>query len=413
MNTIHKYLETWAEPEVPKGLYRSTFFPKKENRYYYCAVIPLYGEASLWLEQGLSSLLKAAEAVQSKTLLIAVLNRHELSESWVRAENESTLQFLNQFPKTPIPDFPLMTLYELNSQVDLILLNHNEEPHLFHSKEGVGKARKLGCDLALALTTTPILNCKYIHTTDGDAIVDPDYFEIEASTQADILLHPYTHVGDYEQMEALRIYEESLRYYVAGLKYANSPYAHESLGSTIATTPECYAKVRGFPKRNAAEDFYFLNKAVKVGKLHQSDKGLVKLLGRKSDRVPFGTGVGTEKIFQKMQENKPITFYHPKCFEVLKNLNAVIADWSESPEKKVDRKSLTLSIVGEVEIGDKDSLEEILETLGFFEILETAKAQRTSSEAILKHAHESWDGFKTLKLVHAIRERLLPSVGLR
>ena len=411
MKTVLKYLDTFAEQELPRGIYRNAFFPKKNRSYVHCAVIPLYGE-SRWLNQGLPSLLTAAAQVKGSTLLIGVVNRHELSEPEVRADNQLTLDHFKSFPQIPIPDFPLMTLVELNSQVDLILLNHNEEPHLFSSKEGVGKARKLGCDLALALSTTPTLSVKYIHTTDGDAIVAPDYFSMETNFDSDVLLHPYLHVGDYEQMEALRLYEFSLRHYVAGLKFAGSPYAHESLGSTIAIKPHCYAAVRGFPKRNAAEDFYLLNKAVKTGSLYQSEQGLVRLVGRESRRVPFGTGVGTEKIWQKLVHHQVPTFYHPNCFEITKNVCAVLEQWSQNLESSPNRKEITRTIRGSIEIKDLERLENILDQLGFFTILETAKKQRKSPEAILKHSHESWDGFKTLKFIHGLREYFFPEVTL-
>jgi len=410
LKTILKYLETFSEKEIPRGLYRQTFFPKKTNVYFHCAVIPLYGE-SLWCELGLPSLLQAAEKVNKKTLLIAVINRHELSNEEIRKQNEKTLSYFESFPKTFFPDSSLIKLYELSTEVDVLVLNHNDEPNLFSSKEGVGRARKLGCDMALALSTTPLLSIRYIHTTDGDAVVDEDYFEIEKTSQTDVLLHPYTHIGDYEQMAALKLYEQSLRYYVAGLKYANSPYAHESLGSTIAITPECYAAVRGFPKRNAAEDFYLLNKAVKVGTLEQANQGLVKLIGRISDRVPFGTGVGTEKIWQKMKENRPITFYHPQTFVLVKNLISVLESWSQTSDSLPDRKQLTQSIQGDAPLANFERLEPLLDSLGFFRILETAKQQRTNPQAILKHLHESWDGFKTLKFIHGIRDHFLPEVS--
>ena len=410
MNTRIKYLDTFGEPEVPKGLFRSVFFPKPQERYSHCAIIPLYGEP-LWVENGLPSLIKAAETQAHKTLLIGVINRHELSHPSVKEENRNTLEFFKRFNSVLIPDFPLVTLVELSQQIDLLILNHNEEPNLFSSKEGVGKARKLGCDLALALTTTPILKCRYLHTTDGDAIVEPDYFQVEESSEAAVLLHPYTHVGDYKHTEALKLYELSLRYYVAGLKYANSPYAHESLGSTIAVTPDCYAKVRGFPKRNAAEDFYFLNKAAKVGSIEQATQGLVKLIGRESDRVPFGTGVGTQKIWQKMEKQQPITFYDPKSFEVIKNLILVLKTWSLGDETTPDPTTITRAICGNSSIQDMHPLQNLLQSLSFFEILETAKRQRSSPEAVLKHCHESWDGFKTLKFIHGLRDLFFPEVG--
>lgn len=409
MKSTLKYLDTFSEREIPRGLYRETFFPKKEKRYDHCGVIPLYGE-TFWLEEGLPSLLKAANKTTGNTLLIAVINRHELSEDWVRLKNIETLDYFNAFPQTRFPDTPLMTLTEYAPRLDLILLNHNEEPNLFSSKEGVGKARKLGCDLALALSTTSVLNCRYIHTTDGDAIVDEDYFSMESTSTADVLLHPYNHIGDYEQMKALKLYEQSLRYYVAGLKYANSPYAHESLGSTIAITPKCYAAVRGFPKRNAAEDFYLLNKAVKVGRLEQSTQGRVTLVGRHSDRVPFGTGVGTDKIHQKLLNKLPVTFYHPSSFDVIKNVNETFSRWSDNTDIIPNRTSITKQVRGNVSIEDLAQLESLLDSLGFFKVLKTAKEERHTPQAVLKHLHESWDGFKTLKLIHGLRDYFLPEL---
>jgi hypothetical protein len=409
LNTRLKYLDNFGEIEVPKGLFRTIFFPKPQERYSHCAIIPLYGEP-LWVENGLPSLIKAAEATGQKTLVIGVINRHELSPISIQEENRETLNFINRFKSLSIPDFPLMTLYELSPKTDLLILNHNEEPNLFSSKEGVGKARKLGCDLALALTTTPILNCNYLHTTDGDAVVDLDYFQIEKSSEAAVLLHPYSHFGVYKQSEALTLYEFSLRYYVEGLKYANSPYAHESLGSTIAVTPDCYAKVRGFPKRNAAEDFYFLNKAAKVGTIEQASLGWVKLKGRESDRVPFGTGVGTDKIWQKMEQQQPVTFYDPKSFLVVKNLNLAIKSWSEDKEMVPDASKITRAICLSTSTNDLERMQILLRSLSFFEILETAKAQRKSPEAVFKHCHESWDGFKTLKFIHGLRDNFFPEV---
>ncbi|GIR63469.1 MAG: hypothetical protein CM15mP68_1350 [Pseudomonadota bacterium] len=44
-----------------------------------------------------------------------------------------------------------------------------------------------------------------------------------------------------------------------------SAYAYPTLGSTISVHAQSYARVRGYPKRNAGEDFYLLNK---LNKLH-------------------------------------------------------------------------------------------------------------------------------------------------
>ncbi len=72
---------------------------------------------------------------------------------------------------------------------------------------------------------------------------------------------------------ATQLYELSLRYYVAGMKFARSPYAFHTIGSSMAVSPVHYARVRGFPKREAGEDFYLLNKLAKLGSVLELDRG--------------------------------------------------------------------------------------------------------------------------------------------
>ena len=60
---------------------------------------------------------------------------------------------------------------------------------------------------------------------------------------------------------AIICYEIFLHYYVLGLKYANSPFAFHTIGSTMICDHESYIKVEGMNKKKAAEDFYFHGKA--------------------------------------------------------------------------------------------------------------------------------------------------------
>src|SRR5690606_17786041 len=95
---------------------------------------------------------------------------------------------------------------------------------------------------------------------------------------------------------ALVLYEISLRSYEYGLAYAGSPYAFQTLGSTLALNPAAYAKVRGFPKRLAGEDFYILNKLIKIGPIYLRNDRCLQIKDRPSQRVPFGTGTSVFKI---------------------------------------------------------------------------------------------------------------------
>ena len=99
-----------------------------------------------------------------------------------------------------------------------------------------------------------------------------DYFDRASKVprnHASALVYPFIHRGeeDVALARAIQLYEISLRYYVLGLASAGSPYAHHTVGSTLAVDAISYAKVRGVPKRTAAEDFYLLGKLAKIGKV--------------------------------------------------------------------------------------------------------------------------------------------------
>src|SRR5213594_3575687 len=94
---------------------------------------------------------------------------------------------------------------------------------------------------------------------------------------------------DPKVAEAIAAYELHLRYYVRALRYAGFPYAHHTIGSCMAVRADVYKKQGGMNKRQAGEDFYFLQKIIPLG--HFTDLTETKVIpsSRPSDRVPFGT----------------------------------------------------------------------------------------------------------------------------
>ena len=63
-----------------------------------------------------------------------------------------------------------------------------------------------------------------------------------------------------------------------------------TVGSAFAVTADAYVKRGGMNRRQAGEDFYFLQNLVQVGKVGQVNSAKVFPSARLSDRVPFGTG---------------------------------------------------------------------------------------------------------------------------
>ena len=87
-----------------------------------------------------------------------------------------------------------------------------------------------------------------------------------------------------------------MQFYVQALAVNGSAYAYPTLGSTISVHAQSYARVRGYPKRNAGEDFYLLNKLNKLHPVQVLQQPVIEVQARLSSRVTFGTGPALQKI---------------------------------------------------------------------------------------------------------------------
>ena len=85
-------------------------------------------------------------------------------------------------------------------------------------------------------------------------------------------------------------YEIYMRFYALNMWRIKSPYSFTALGSAIALPVHVYLKLGGLTPRTSGEDFYFLQKLTKYGRvLHWTDVPVAPAT-RKSWRVPVGTG---------------------------------------------------------------------------------------------------------------------------
>jgi len=373
MGTLEKYLASYAEREtclVP---------PLPPHTWDEAVVVPIHAEGTNVLDL-LDSL---ARASRSKNLAILVINGRRDQDEAVHRTNHDLIQQLKNYPVIQGSN-PLWFL-AYAPRLDILLIDKASPGFRFQEKEGVGLARKIGSDLAVQLYLKGILKSACIHTTDADAIVDEDYFVFEQDPDVGAFLHPFRH--DPNELP-LQLYDRSLRYYVAGLKYAQSPYAFHTIGSTISFHAKAYAMVRGFPNTVAAEDFYFLNKMAKVAKIKELSEAGVLLTHRPSNRVPFGTGVAVTKIKKASNELK---VYHPMSFELLRS-------W--------------LTFCSELGGALPEAITPILERMGAFQALAIARATRRTCDDIRRHMHTWFDAFQTLKFIHAVRDELLPLVPI-
>jgi hypothetical protein len=216
---------------------------------------------------------------------------------------------------------------------------------------------------------------------------------------------------------ATQLYELSLRYYVAGLRFARSPYAFHTIGSALAVNARHYAQVRGFPKRDAGEDFYLLNKLAKVGEVQELASGSdclpIQIQARRSDRVPFGTGAAVNTISDLADPVADYRYYHPAVFSLLKL-------WLQSwPEIWAEQSTDFDRLISPPRPGSKDDaynrecLVRSLDGIGTVKALEHAFRQSKDLAHFTRHMHTWFDAFKTLKLIHGLRNTCFSSIDYR
>ena len=192
--------------------------------------------------------------------------------------------------------------------------------------EGVGLARKIGFDLAL-----PLLDWRrdpLFLSLDADTLVDSRYFTALRghfchSGQGAAVI-PFRHQpGETPQQEAaIRHYELYLRSYLFGLAQAGSPYAYHALGSAFACRAGDYVRAGGMNRRQAGEDFYFLQQLAKTVGVEMLDGTVVAPSSRFSSRVPFGTGQAT---LARTENRAPYRFLSAVGFSCLKALLRCVA----------------------------------------------------------------------------------------
>jgi hypothetical protein len=293
---------------------------------------------------------------------------------------------------------------------DVLCIDRAHPERCFPDGQGVGLARRIGCDLALALYAAGRVEDPFVYCTDADAGLPADYFGGPA-LGADVaaLVFPFWHVpgGDPPIDAATALYELGLRYYVDGLAQAGSPFAFHTVGSALAVRASAYAAVRGFPKRLAGEDFYVLNKLAKVGTIARVAQAPLRLRSRASLRTVHGTGAAAVRLAAQADISET-PFYHPGIFPLL-------GHWLRALERFAQTRQLAL-VRAELEAATGESwtaLQELLDELGAWPALEQAAAQCHGASALLGRLHTWFDAFRTLKLVHGLRRRGWSSLPFR
>jgi glycosyltransferase involved in cell wall biosynthesis len=257
---------------------------------------------------------------------------------------------------------------------------------------GVGLARKLGLDLALERLDWA--GAQILATLDADTLVRDDYlsalcehFAISVNGGAVVpFCHPLT--GDMAEQQAIIAYELYLRSHVLGLQLAGSPYAFHTVGSTMACRARDYVRAGGMNRRQAGEDFYFLQQVAKTSGMSDVAGTVVYPSARISHRTPFGTGRSVAQLAANTDPAK--LYYDPRCYDVLGKWLQMVKECWRSDARELLMRSAAISA----------ALEDFLVKEKFQDVWPGLCRNHGDAKTRLAALHGWFDGLKTTRLIH-------------
>lgn len=247
-----------------------------------CVVIPARNEPEI--QKTLTSLWRCVRPGYPVEIIVAV-NASEADPAEVRTANERTLWQARQWAR--VHNTPGFSVHAVHF------------PVLPRRHAGVGMARKVGMDEAVARLRAGGTHEGVIASLDADCSCAPSYLvSIERffrghpkAPGASIYFEHEVNADEKPSMvEGITRYELFLRYYLQAQRYAGFPHAFHTVGSCMAFRCHAYERQGGMNRRQAGEDFYFLHKLIALGGYGEITDTVVNPSARASDRTPFGTG---------------------------------------------------------------------------------------------------------------------------
>ena len=264
---------------------------------------------------------------------------------------------------------------------------------------GAGMARKEGMDIALSRLFSIGKSEGIIVSLDADSLVEPNYFiaisewfKDPEKTGASIYFEHPIEGNEFssEVYAGIIKYELHLRYYMQAWRETGFPYSYHTLGSAMAMRASAYARVGGMPKKQAGEDFYFLQKLIPLGNFGEINTTKVIPSPRPSDRVIFGTGAA---IANHLAGNNDINLtYNYKAFLDLKQFFSILHQLYYIKPSEFEQFTLQLA----------KPLKDFFYDSDFLTDLEALKNNCASCEVFNKRFFELFNAFKVVKYLNFV-----------
>lgn len=348
-------------------------------------VIPAYRENRL-LFKTLESL-RRCDPPRNKVEVIIVLNASEADDASVVEEQEASFNKINKFIQNGVPSW--LSIFPIRAF------------NLRKKHFGAGLARKTGLDEAVR---------RFLHFSNPDGILvclDADspvalnyltaieeWFHSPENQGAIIHFeHPLNGTDEPAQAyEAITLYELHLRYYLMALRQTGFPYAYHTIGSCMVFRALKYVQAGGMPKKQAGEDFYFLQKLIPLGGFGEIKNTTVFPSPRASDRVIFGTGASVKQHLDGSR--KQGTTYDPRSFEDLELLFSKVMELRLLPPEKFEE--WTYELTG--------PLRSFLLNTDFEHELDNIQRNSNSEETFIKRFFGAFNAFRVVKYLNYVHE---------
>ena len=355
-------------------------------------VIPAFNEKSII--PSLDSLYKC-DPINSQIEVIVVFNSGEEDDHLIKNVNEAARKEAIEWKlknESEHIHFHFLTAYDL--------------PKKF---AGVGFARKIGMDEAVLRFQDISCTNGVIIGFDADSTCDKNlfreiqlFFEKESRAPGCSIYFEHPLKGtDFDQQvyNGIVQYELHLRYYLQSCRFSGHPHSFHTVGSSFAVRNESYQKQGGMNRRKAGEDFYFLQKIIRLG--HYKDLTTTRVIPspRPSDRVPFGTGKAINKWLEA--DDQSFKTYHINTFKDLRNFFQLLPEFYLNKENPLGLFNLI-----------PESVKLFLENYYFEDRLKEFDKHTRYINSYLKRFYNWFDAFMVLKFAHFCRDEYYSNIPI-
>lgn len=354
-------------------------------------VIPCLREPDVL--QTLNSL-KNCQTPKSTAEVIIVVNHSESAEEATKEFNRNSVEEMKQWIN--------------GNKVDGIRFYVLGPLQLRKKWAGAGLARKYGMDEAVRRFNQIDKKDGIIVSLDADSLVEPNYLlEIEKHFEkqpknvgATIRFEHQKEGFGKRQLEGIELYELYLNYYKKALEFTSYPHALFTVGSAFAVKAEAYVRRGGMNRRQAGEDFYFLQNLVQLGHVGEINNTCVHPSARISDRVPFGTGPLLAKWMSGDEDLK-------MCYDF-----QAFVDLKAFFEKRASLFRSTHSEFNSLLSNLPNSVETYLKEDEFWNEIQDLNKNCASEYAFSSRFFQKFNAFKILKYLNFSTEHFYPKQEL-